>query len=624
MQGYAKAEIEPQGANGRDAYQHAAADQHRSSVATRDGAAAGLSIADRRATARLPPPRMQQGGAIGQDHVKQERADAWAHAGAYYDDDRGRGRGGGEPYPQDPRAQTYPPHASPSFAPVAGPSRAPTGAMPPRQADFAPQSDPRARSRAIEYDQYSGGGSPMLPADAQAYHAAGQASAGPPLQRSAAGYRQPHEPLRRDQPYATEAASGARPTQPTVEGLLGHIARTEELRLVRARCKHINEARARGVYPPDDSRAGQPYPVEEQIHLDRQALQCRYGDSPRLFLLGLPWRANESNSCSYPSSNREIVIIEACEAFFRAHGGQAHVVRCAEHYQAQQQKLRHQARMQEAARWQGQPDSALPSQQQSNNRPSPQQPLRIDTRAVDRAAAGPATSVPVPSGRQTHMSRPAPGFPHEQPEPQPRSAPPTQQTFPQSATGPRTSPANDRPAFRTANSFHQIQRAPSAPHPAQNLQHGHQNAQHQAFSFHQHQPRAVAVPPSPTRPSNANGKMPVSARTASNRHASNGYHDEPDMSAFGITGSAHTQSSPHQNGARAPPMQFSPEAAQRVPPVARSASQNSSRILQDDRGQQPLPGPTRRSPRHPTLILAEAGNLAELQAQVCWLSRHSN
>lgn len=75
--------------------------------------------------------------------------------------------------------------------------------------------------------------------------------------------------------HPDRSPSAVRLPTPSVEGLMAHFARTDELHRVRQRCAQVDEALARGVYPPEDSRAGRAYPVEEQLHLERQIQQCR-------------------------------------------------------------------------------------------------------------------------------------------------------------------------------------------------------------------------------------------------------------------------------------------------------------------------------------------------------------
>ncbi|GAA5988644.1 hypothetical protein JCM10908_003653 [Rhodotorula pacifica] len=608
-----------------------------------------LSIAGRRALATQSARRMPQPVGTGPG-----RAPGGYQDGAQEDDDQfhrgGLGAGArGQTYYQG-ESYGHPLQSTATFAPVAGPSRPPPVAQ-------------------IKSEPHDARFPPAAPADYEPY--AGYPSASPARQSLQAGsysrsvphaqpYMSPHargppslQQQQQQQQYSDSPTSASSPAAvsripaPSVEGLMGHFARTDELALVRARCRQVNDARSRGVYPPEDSRAGQAYPLEERLHLARQIQQCR---------------------------DREMVIIEECEAFFRAHGGQDHVLRCAEQYiryRQQQQQQQARANHEAASRYSAPgASSSLPPPPPSHKDRHSQQ-LRIDTYAAEALPpqAGPSSArqirPPPPQQQQRNQAYDSnPAY-----EAHPRSAPPTQQHFPSSSIASRAAgappppAASERPAFRTAQSFHQIQRVPltSTLHQQQ-----HQNA----HSFHQHPQRH---PPGPSQAATA-PFPPSSARDASNvggntgrpaiepsRFQANSYTDS-DMSAFGITQArspgqalhATTTGSPttyptdipsvlhaqldaarrqraeqqqqHQqqqaglpNGTGGQVLVAGGPAYERVErelPTARSP-----RSSQQQRGTPlqggPAPGTQQsRSPRHPTQILAEGGGLAELQAQI--------
>ncbi|GAA5866976.1 hypothetical protein JCM3774_003742 [Rhodotorula dairenensis] len=636
-------------------------------------AGAGYGLRATTSAASLPPgprpapPPGPNGGTVagagrrtasGQNGRRISRA---VDAGPYDDEFHQTGGGAAEwarggsasAYYQDDLHRRVPPPSTTSFAPVPGLARPHVAAVHVKSEvrdgrATAVSSHPAPTASAADYDAYANL-SPQTPhRHAQQQHpqvpppGAGPAQAysrsvpnaqsfvspsGPP-------HYTPSEPPANLVPTTNpdRSPSAVRLPTPSVEGLMAHFARTDELHRVRSRCAQVDEALQRGVYPPEDSRAGRPYPVEEQIHLERQIQQCR---------------------------DREIAIIEDCEIFFRAHGGQAHVLRCAEQYLQHRQQVH--ARNFEAARYAAS-QAPPPVQQAGATHVRRPQPLHIDTHPSEVPPhAGPSSAAPHrQQRRQPPLSRNQ-SYTYHAYDAQPHSAPPAQQHFhPSSTSVPRPLPPSEGPTVRTPQqSFHQIQRASSTLTLRQQHQHQQQQQQQQQHEQQQqhvqyfHQQSATRV----TRDS-AEGNAGRSALEQS-RFQTGSYADL-DLSAFGITQMSSPVRTQHPTSAATTYPTDIPEALHAQLNAARrhQAQQQQKQVRQvqslnsmgprqvvvGDAGndsassrEQPDPSPrlppplqqwgpppspqsTRapqtRSPRHPTQLLAEGGGLAELQAQI--------
>ncbi|GAA5857959.1 hypothetical protein JCM8547_006639 [Rhodosporidiobolus lusitaniae] len=431
------------------------------------------------------------------------------------------------PPPLPPSQQQPQPSSSFSSFPAYPPRPAQPSSVPPPHAQQGPQQPAPSYGLSYVQSSYSSQQQPPPPppstvrpapsANVQRFQTPPNPSPGPshpypPQQQNPLpSHVQQHQPYSPAPPPPQQrqpplAPHPSHPPQnplppPTAEAVHAHLARIEEIKAVQHDIRSMESILQRGVYPEGGPRAGHPLTGEQQAQVDRQVRDLK---------------------------NRELAVINDCEAFIRSNGEQANVQFYVKRFQASQQQHQQQQQQQQqqqahaaqqhqqntamypaqAAQVQQRPPSVLAYNALQGGQPQPQQPYgggapvyqQQQQEYVGRPLQQPQQAPP--QVQQFHPQQPLPGGRYT-----PQAQQQQQQQHPQLHRQPPSSALVDGVPGLPPQQGQQYGGAP-LPQPVPPVQQQHPQ-------FHPSHPLQSAFPPpsqsphpTPTRPPSAAPLLP--------------------------------------------------------------------------------------------------------------------